>query len=211
MYSHLVQQPRDPDSSGRGRPRSKHAEEAILEATGQLLQEKGFKALTMEDVAVRAGVGKATIYRWWQTKGTLAFDAFFSHFLSSQHLVNTGTLRGDFLGALRAWIRTVKGTPTGRTLVELVGEVQRDPALAVIWRERFIGPLRDHHHVMLERAVARGEIPASTNAEVALDLLFGPAYHRLLQTHLPLTDRFARDVVDVVVAGLVAPTRTATR
>ena len=88
-------------------------------------------------------------------------------------------------------------------MVELIAEVQRDPALAAVWRDRFIGPVRDHHRVMIQRAIKRGEIPASTNAEVALDLLFGPAYHRLLQTHLPLTDRFARDVVDVVVAGLV--------
>lgn len=199
-----MRQPRATDGSGRGRPRSKLAEHSILEATTQLLEEKGFKALTIEDVAVRAGVGKATIYRWWQSKGTLAFDAFSAQFLARQPLPDTGTLRGDFLAALRGWIRSVKGTPTGQTLVELIAEVQRDPALAAVWRERFIGPVRDHHRVMIQRAVARGEIAASTNAEVALDLLFGPAYHRLLQTHLPLTDRFARDSVEVVVAGLTA-------
>ncbi len=192
------------DGTGRGRPRSKQAEQSILAATAQLLEERGFKALTIEDVAVRASVGKATIYRWWQSKGTLAFDAFSAEFLARQPLPDTGSLRGDFLAALRGWIRSVKGTPTGKTLVELIAEVQRDPALAEMWRDRFIGPVRDHHRVMLERAVTRGEIPTATNTEVALDLLFGPAYHRLLQTHLPLTDRFARDVVDVVVGGLIA-------
>ena len=131
-----------------------------------------------------------------------------THFLPSfwrvSHFPTPGSLHGDFLAALRGWIRSVKGTPTGKTLVELVAEVQRDPALAAIWRDRFIGPVRDHHRVMVQRAIARGEVPSTTNAEVALDLLFGPAYHRLLQTHLPLTDRFARDVVSVVVGGLVA-------
>jgi AcrR family transcriptional regulator len=199
-----MREPRTSDGTGRGRPRSKQAEEAILAATAQLLEEKGFKALTIEDVAVRAGVGKATIYRWWQSKGTLAFDAFSAEFLARQPLPDTGSLHGDFLAALRGWIRSVKGTPTGKTLVELVAEVQRDPALAAIWRDRFIGPVRDHHRVMVQRAIARGEVPSTTNTEVALDLLFGPAYHRLLQTHLPLTDRFARDVVSVVVGGLVA-------
>jgi AcrR family transcriptional regulator len=193
------------EATGRGRPRSKQAEASILEATTRLLEEKGFKALTIEDVALQAGVGKATIYRWWQSKGTLAFDAFSVQFLARQPLPNTGTLHGDFLAALRGWIRSVKGTSTGQTLVELIAEVQRDPALAAVWRDRFIGPVRDHHRVMVERAVARGEIPAATNAELALDLLFGPAYHRLLQTHLPLTDRFAREVVDIVVGGLVTP------
>ena len=200
-----MREPRATDGPGRGRPRSKQAEQAILEATTDLLVEKGFKALTIEDVAVRAGVGKATIYRWWQSKGTLAFDAFSAQFLARQPFPDTGTLRGDFLAALRGWMRSVKGTPTGQTLVELIAEVQRDHALAALWRDRFIEPVRDHHRVMIQHAIARGELPASPNAEVALDLLFGPAYHRLLQTHLPLTDRFARDVVDVVVAGLVAP------
>jgi AcrR family transcriptional regulator len=206
-----MRQPRTTDGSGRGRPRSKLAEQSILEATTQLLEEKGFKALTIEDVAVRAGVGKATIYRWWQSKGTLAFDAFSVQFLARQPLPDTGSLRGDFLAALRGWIRSVKGTPTGQTLVELIAEVQRDPALAAVWRDRFIGPVRDHHRVMIERAIARGEIPVSTNTEVALDLLFGPAYHRMLQTHLPLTDRFAREMVDIVVGGLVAPLHEAPR
>ena len=199
-----MRQPRALEGSGRGRPRSKQAEHSILEATAQLLEERGFKALTIEEVALRAGVGKATIYRWWQSKGTLAFDAFSAQFLARQPLPNTATLRGDFLAALRGWIRSVKGTATGQTLVELIAEVQRDHALAAVWRERFIGPVRDHHRIMVQRAIDRGEIAPSTDAEVALDLLFGPAYHRLLQTHLPLTDRFARDVVDVVVGGLVA-------
>lgn len=206
-----MRQPRDTDGTGRGRPRSKLAEQAILEATTRLLEEKGFKALTIEDVALRAGVGKATIYRWWQSKGTLAFNAFSAQFLARQPLPNTGSLHGDFLAALRGWIRSVKGTPTGQTLVELVAEVQRDPALAAMWRERFIGPVRDHHRIMVERSIGRGEIPAGTNTEIALDLLFGPAYHRLLQTHLPLTDRFAREVVDIVVGGLIAPVANTAR
>jgi hypothetical protein len=55
---------------------------------------------------------------------------------------------------------------------------------------------------MLDRAVARGEIPAETDYEVVLDLMFGAAYHRLLHGHQPLTDRFAQQVVGYVVAGL---------
>jgi AcrR family transcriptional regulator len=197
-----VQNVKTPDAGGRGRPRSKRAEEAILEATAQLLNEEGFAALTIEDVAERAGVGKATIYRWWETKGTLAFDAFVTLFLAAQPLPDTGSLRGDLLGALRAWIRTVDDTATGRTLVGLIGEVQRDPALASLWRSQFVVTVRDHHKVIIGRAIERGEIPATTDTEVTLDLLFGPAYHRLLHSHLPLTDEFAVQVVSIIVAGL---------
>lgn len=191
-----------PNSVRRGRPRSALVERAILDTTARLLDERGFVDLTIEDVALQAGVGKATIYRWWPTKGMLAFDAFQAEFLADQPLPDTGTLRGDLLGALRNWIRTVKGTVTGRTLVGLIAEVQRDPALGDAWRERFVERVRDQHRVIINRAIARGEVSASTDPEIVLDLLFGAAYHRLLQSHLPLTDRFAKAVIDTVISGL---------
>ncbi len=191
-----------PAPAPRGRPRSAEAEQAILRATTEILEERGFAALTMEEVATRAGVGKATVYRWWSSKGTLAFDAFLARFLEGQPLPDTGSLRGDLLAALRSWIRAVNGTATGRVLAGLIAEVQRDPGLADEWRERFIGVVRVQHRTMLERAVERGEIAPDCDADIVLDLLYGSAYHRLLQSHLPLTDRFARDVVGVIVAGV---------
>jgi AcrR family transcriptional regulator len=186
----------------RGRPRSERSHRAILDAANELLEERGFVDLTMDEVAQRAGVSKPTIYRRWPTKGTLVFEAFSGDFLARQPVPNTGTFRGDFLAALRAWTRLVKGTVTGRTLTGLLAEVQRDPELAEVWRERFIGPVRAQHRTMVERAVERGEISADTDLDVVLDLLYGPAYHRLLQSHLPLSDRFAQAVVDTIVRGV---------
>jgi AcrR family transcriptional regulator len=193
--------------AARGRPRSERSHRAILDAANELLGEGGFAELTLDEVAQRAGVSKPTIYRRWPTKGTLVFEAFSAGFLTGQPVPDTGSLRGDLLAALRAWIRVVKGTVTGRTLVGLIAEVQRDPELAEIWREHFIGPVRAHHRTMIERALARGEVSADTDPEVVLDLIYGAAYHRLLQSHLPLTDRFAQAVVDTVVAG-VRPAQT---
>jgi AcrR family transcriptional regulator len=186
----------------RGRPRSEHSHRAILEAANEILEERGFVDLTMDEVAQRGGVSKATIYRWWPTKGMLVFEAFTANFLASQPTADTGSLRGDLLVALRSWIRTVKGTVTGRTLVGLIAEVQRDPDLAQIWRERFVTPVRAQHRLMLDRAIGRGEVSADADSDVVLDLLFGSAYHRLLQSHLPLTDRFAQTVVDTVILGV---------
>ncbi len=191
-----------PEAVGRGRPRSERSQRAILEAANQLLEERGFVDLTMDEVAVRAKVSKATIYRRWSTKGTLIFDAFLAEFLARQPPPDTGSLRGDLLAALRSWIRVVKGTVTGRTLVGLIAEVQRDPELSEIWRDRFILPLRERHKIMIDRTIERGEISAETDAEIALDLLYGPLYHRLLQSHLPLSDRFVQAVVDTVIDGL---------
>jgi AcrR family transcriptional regulator len=197
------------EAAPRGRPRSERSHRAILAAANELLGERGFTDLTMDEVALRAGVSKPTIYRRWPTKGILAFEAFSADFLTRQPLPNTGSLRGDLLAALRSWIRVVKGTVTGRTLASLIAEVQRDADLAAIWRERFIVPVRTQHRVMIDRAIERGEVSTATDPEVVLDLIYGAAYHRLLQSHLPLSDRFAQAVVDSVVAG-VQSTRAGT-
>ena len=105
--------PAIPGVMKRGRPRSEQVERAILRAAGDLLTEHGLAAMTIEDVAARAGVAKTSIYRRWSTKGTLALDAFLADFLGSQPLPDTGNLENDLTAALRAWVRTVRGTPTG--------------------------------------------------------------------------------------------------
>ena len=186
----------------RGRPRSEQADRAILAAAAQILAERGLSGMSIEEVASRAGVGKTTIYRRWTSRGTLALDAFLAEFQGQQPLPDTGTLRGDLLAALRAWIRAVTRTSAGPILAGLIAEAQRDPELAVAWRVRVVERLRSQHKIMLDRAVERGEISAGTDYEVVLDLLFGAAYHRLLHGHQPLTDRFARQVVDLVIAGI---------
>jgi len=196
--------PSTPVSAARGRPRSDRSKQAILQATTAILEERGFTALTIEEIAERAGVGKGTVYRWWSSKGTLAFDAFGARFLEHHPLPDTGSLEGDLLAALRSWINVVNGTTTGRVLAGLVAEVQRDPELADEWRQRFVNVVRVQQMIMIERAIARSEISADCDSNVVLDLLYGPAYHRLLHSHLPLTDEFAQHVVEIVVRGLTA-------
>jgi AcrR family transcriptional regulator len=173
-----------------------------LRAATGLLAERGLAGMSIEEVAARAGVGKATIYRRWPSRGILALDAFLSEFQGLQPLPDTGTLRGDLLAALTGWVRAVTRTAAGRMLAGLVAEAQRDPALAEAWRDRVIEPLRAQHSIMLERAVQRGELPADVDSDVVLDLLYGAAYHRLLQGHRPLSERFVREVVDLIVAGV---------
>lgn len=161
--------------------------------------------MSIEEVASRAGVGKATIYRRWPSKGALALDAFVAEFRQQQPLPDTGSLRGDLRAGLSAWVRAVTQTPVGRILGDLIGEIQHDSDLAASYRERVLEQLRRQHRIMLDRAISRGEIPAGTDREVVLDLLFGAAQHRLLLGHLPLSDRFVRDLVEVILRGIQAP------
>jgi AcrR family transcriptional regulator len=187
---------------GPGRPRSEQSHQAIIGATNELLAERGFADLTMDEIAERAGVSKATIYRRWPSKGTLVFEAFSADFLARQPAPDTGSLKGDLTTRLRTWVRIVNGTVTGRTLKALLAEIQRDEGLAVIWRDHFAGPVREESKNLVKRAVARGEISQRTDPDLLLDLLYGPMYHRLLQGHLPLNDRFVQAVVSTVLSGI---------
>ena len=187
----------------RGRPRSEKAHKAILEAAAELLLARGLSAVSMDAVAERAGVSKATIYRWWPTKETLALDALYTEWTTvGPYPRDTGSLRSDLLALLRPWARLTSSRPYGRVIAALITEAQTDPVFATEYRQRVVEPRRDQARAIFRRAIERGEIPPDTNIEVALDLLYGPLYHRLLHGHAPLTDRFTQDVIDMALNGI---------
>jgi AcrR family transcriptional regulator len=187
----------------RGRPRSEKAHQAILQAAAELLLDRGLGAVSMDAVAERAGVSKATIYRWWPTKEALALDALYTEWAAAQpYPRDTGSLLGDLLALLRPWARLATSRPYARVIAALLTQAQTDPAFAAEYRTRVVEPRREVAREIFRRAIERGEIPAGTNVEVALDLLYGPLYHRLLHGHAPLNDRFVREVVDMALSGI---------
>ena len=193
------------EARGRGRPRSEKAQKAILAAAIDLLLEQGLHAMSMDAVAERAGVSKATIYRWWPSKELLALDALATEWQvtsSPDATRDTGSLRGDLLARLRPWLRLLRDKPYGRVVAGLVATAQADAEFAELYLERFVRPRRDAMRPILLRAIDRGEIPRNIDLEVALDLIYGPIYHRMLHGHAPLDERFARNVVDTILAGI---------
>ena len=192
-----------PQAPLRGRPRSERAHKAILEAAAELLLARGLSAVSMDSIAERAGVSKATIYRWWPTKETLALDALYTEWATVQpYPRDTGSLRGDLHSLLRPWVRLVQSRPYARVIAALLTEVHTDPTFAAEYHHRLVQPRRDQIRALLSRAIERGEIPASTNIEEAVDLIYGPLWHRLLHGHAPLTDQFTQDVVDMALHGI---------
>ena len=87
-------------------------------------------------------------------------------------------------------------------VAELVAEAQTDPEFASIYQARFVAPRREPARALLTRAIDRRELPPDIDVDLALDLIYGPLYHRLLHGHAPLNDRFAQDVIDAALAGL---------
>jgi AcrR family transcriptional regulator len=194
---------RAPGTRARGRPRSEPARHAILAAATELLLERGATAASMDAVAELAGVSKATIYRWWPTKEMLALDALCEQWAEPRREApDTGTLRGDLLELLAPWIARLNDRPYGRIVGALITEARTDPRFGAVYRERIIEPRRALARTVLQRALARGDIPLGTDVEAAIDVLYGGLHHRLLHGHLPLTQEFAESVVGIVVAGL---------
>ncbi len=183
-----------------GRPRSEHSRQAILCSTLGLLQRTGFPDLTIEAIAADAGVGKATVYRWWPTKGALVVDAFASGAEHQLHFPDTGSVYQDmslqmnqFLGVLRS--------RRGRIVAALLGAGQSDPELLAAFRERFLRPRRQEAYKTLRRGIERGELPSSLDLDLVLDTLYGAIYMRFLIRHDELSESYVREVCRMVLGG----------
>lgn len=161
--------------------------------------------MSIEGVAAKAGVSKATIYRWWESKGELALDALVAELVASMKDVpNTGSMRDDLRGYMQMVVRTYGDPIVGRTQAAIIGEMQSDPALRRAYRIHVTEPVREKSRLIFARAIARGEISDGTDADLILDLLIGAVFLRLLLDVGPLNRRVAGELVDVVLKGLSA-------
>ena len=182
-----------------GRPRSEEAHQAILDATLELLQEVGFSALTVEGVASRARVGKATIYRRWPSKLPLVVEAFGQ--LPSLAEVDTGSLEDDLSGMLTGYLELFHSTPLAAILPSLAGERAHNPALG----ELFDPVMRGRRQPLtraFERAIARGELPAGLDIDLAADLVVGPIAVRLFFTGARVQPEMVAPMVRLALAGI---------
>jgi AcrR family transcriptional regulator len=193
---------RDSRRPRRGRPRSEEADRAILSAAIGVLASRGVGGMSIEEVASRAGVGKATIYRRWSSKGTLALDAYLSEMHQWPPTPDTGSLHEDLRLMLQSWVRLLTTTSAGSIIVGLIAEKQYDAELASSWHERLVQPSRRQYTVILNRAINRGEIAADTDQDHVLDILYGSVTYRMLHADRPLNDEFVDAVVSMISAGI---------
>jgi AcrR family transcriptional regulator len=148
----------------RGRPRDPGVDEAVLAAAVELLAGAGFARLTMEQVAARAGVGKASVYLRWPNKVALVAEAIQHRSGVVPDVPDTGTLPGDVRTFLRALLRTYGAA--SRAMAAVVGEVDNHPELRRSWRQSLAAALTDRVREIVERAVERGELPPTTDVEL---------------------------------------------
>ena len=183
-----------------GRPRSEHARQAILRSTLSLLQHIGFPDLTIEAIAADAGVGKATVYRWWPNKGALVVDAFACSAEHELHFPDTGSVYQDMSLQMKQVIAIFRSR-RGRIVAALVGGGQSDPELLEAFRERFLWPRRQEAYKTLRRGIERGELPKNLDLDLVLDILYGSIYMRFLIRHDELSESYVSEVCRLVLDG----------
>jgi AcrR family transcriptional regulator len=182
-----------------GRPRSEEAHQAILDATLELLQEVGFSALTVEGVAQRAGVGKATIYRRWPSKLPLVVEAFGG--LPAFEDVDTGSLERDLKTMLRSYLQLFHTTALAAVLPSLSGERAQNPELGELFDPVMKGRRQPLTRV-LQRAAERGEIPRDVDLDLAADLVVGPIAVRLFFTGSHIHPDLVDPMVEMALEGI---------
>lgn len=189
-----------------GRPRSPTVEQAIVDATLDLLVEGGFSGLAVEAVAARAGVGKATIYRRWPSKDALVIDALARLEGDVPPQLRGENLRDDLVTLLDAVRRKSTSTLAGRILPRMVAEARCRGEVMARYREKVLAPRRARFLDVLRAGVERGELRADLDLELVVDLLVAPVVYRLLMRtdDRPLPRQLPAAVVDAVLAGIVA-------
>ena len=188
----------------KGRQRCVETQAAILAATIDLLKEQPMRDVTMEAIAKRAGVSKATIYKWWPNKSIVALDAYLGGMTARVAMPDTGCAELDFATQLKSVTAFYK-SPLGRLFCQFIAEGQSDPGFLALFRERFLFARRDAARVMWRRGVDRGEIRKEIDGEIVLDLVYGPMVFRLLAGHGSLDDHESEAMVEAIFGGLRQP------
>ena len=192
------------EPKARGRQRSVEAEASILKAALYLLERKPLRQVTADAIARRAGVSKATIYKWWPNKSMVALDAYLGGMTERVAIPDTGSAETDFTMQLKSVTAFYK-SPLGRLFGQFIAEGQSDPGFLSLFRERFLYARRDAARIMWRRGVDRGEIRQEIDGEVVLDLIYGPMVFRLLAGHGSLNDHESEAMIDAVFHGLRRP------
>ena len=184
-----------------GRPRSEQADRAIIEAALSLFAESGPEGLCIEQVAARAGVGKATIYRRWPGKEDLLLDAIAA--LQAPLPEPAGrSVREDLVTLLGAIRDSIADPRRAREFALLLGEGAKYPRLMARYVETVLEPRREVIRSVLRRGVATGELRDSTDIEAALFMLTGAVLARGKYDRSGMPPGYVERVVDELLLGL---------
>jgi AcrR family transcriptional regulator len=177
---------------------------AIRNAVMNELAEVGYGRLSIEAVARRAGVGKTAIYRRWSNKLEMVLEIVSEVAGRSVPLPDTGSFEGDLTLLMMIVSRALQHRIASQIIPDLMAEAARNPQIA----ETLQKALRAHQTAvgdkLVGQAVARGELPAGADPELAVDLIVGPLYWRLAVARTPISDDHLEKLIAAVTTALKA-------
>lgn len=174
--------------------------DAAIQATQELLAEGGLAAATVDAIAARSGVSKATIYKHWPSRTAVAAEAFGGMMAAALPLPDTGTAIGDFTAQVRQVSAFYAAEPV---FAQLLAACVTEPSGAPYFRKFFLTGRREAIAVLWQRAVDRGQVNPGIDVETATDVLFGPLIFRLMSGHRPLTADEADKISAAALGGLL--------
>jgi AcrR family transcriptional regulator len=196
-----------PRRLGRRRDHTRDAD--ILAAALDVLAETGYDGMTMDMVAARAKAGKATVYRRWPSKGELVVEAIAcmkKNAIDTEHLPDTGTLRGDLVAMIRPHA-IEDGERKLQIMAGLTSMLARDPDLVDAVTAAIVEPRASVNRIFMKRAIERGEIPADTDVETLSLLMPSMTAYRVLMQRKAVDREYLLSLIDGVLlpaAGLRA-------
>ena len=186
-----------------GRPRCQVAKQSIFDATVRLLEDTSVQNLAIECIAREAGVGKATIYRWWPNKAAIVIDAMFAAAVSKSAFEKSSTATEAISNQVERFVGFL-GSRQGRIVGQVIAEGQSDPSVLQNFREAYLIHRRMAVREILEYGIQRGEFSPDLDIELATDLIYGPIWYRMLVGHQPLSEEFAKSLSKLSIAALKA-------
>jgi AcrR family transcriptional regulator len=186
-----------PKNHRPGRPRSTKSQEAILAAALKIFHEGGYRSVTIDGIALEAGVGKQTIYRWWRSKAEVILEAFARHTAGRIAIPDSGRVQSD-LQAFLTQVFDNLNRESGTIVRGLMSEALVDPKFAESMRAIFIDSRRSALREILLKGITRGELAPDVEIELIIDLIYGPMWYRLLIEHAPLDQGFARQIAEMI-------------
>jgi AcrR family transcriptional regulator len=194
--------PLDPQLRGR-------VTTAITTAFFAELAEVGYGRLSVDSIVKRAGVGKAAVYRRWPTKKAMAIALITEIAAEANEPPDTGSFEGDVVALTKQLSALLLHPLAGRIIPAVAAEMARDDQLDKLLRETIESPRRQSYAALIRRGIERGEIPADCDLDLALDMLIGPLYWRILVRQKALdfntTERVAKGLAAAVAATRLNP------
>ncbi len=189
---------REKKAPRRGRPRNQGTKVALLEATRALLLEAGYQRLTMEGVARRSGASKATVYRWWSTKGLLVLEAADDE-LAIGTVPDTDDTEVDLRIAIEQLIETFSRPLASVVIFAAITTVEADSDMAAKFRDEYVYPWRVTAAEAIQRGIERGDV-ANADPQFVLDVIVGTVFQRTLVMKEPMIEGLAENLLGLFLS-----------